>query len=957
MTRQRCFRDDDDDDDDDRRDNDEHAHRDDNDGSDHSDDHDSDEERSHSSGSYDDGEYDDDNTADDEQSRCSASSADDDGKRRGSSRDTATHSHRHSHSSRGELSQHVAAAVLAIAFAILTHAQLHGGVSSWKDAVIRDWHSLRRRARPSRDLRRVPRAASADDLAPAPSYSRATDAPPAPSPSMDGIPAEDRRRVVLAEAARGRDVAAAIGHEWARRFRRTAGLNFCGGDDRGDGDEDEGDVDGLIDMEFLLPLHPSVEVLHAYYLSDALALDSTAPYPDGGDSGGRFYREGRAPKRGLGTYGDDAILKDVDRLLQADVPADSNAAEALSLRFQIELRSIVERYLPAALVDRQHLCLLGQYAENRSSNRSLRGTTKVYHRPHVSTYFKDAWLPLARDESDDHDPLRPSSSSSSSRRRRRPAPDRKLPPASLTFTGFAAKFVNLSSRPVRLYWDDPRRTDADPSSASSLVGTIPPMNALGTATFPGHSFRVSPVYDAQHVLKRWTVTEDDPVLFHDPLEDLTSEEAKRERRDRWAKDGTWNATMAFYRDAWTVDGAFARDYLVETGTPWLAHFPLPYSTNDAFLGNVGAERRWNREGGAYEAGMPLWRADYLGQTHVASTSQPPFASLPDALPVLTRDDYRPDIIAARRAELRRFRTGIRSDANDAAANSETDHHHLHRLTLRVLSVAPRVLEIKKFLSPVEVRHLLRLATGSDAVVSPAERSTVSAAGGTRVRGAVLPEVRSSTGRWIHREQDAVVDAIFGRVADVLGVDERLMRDGRPERRRGTDGHDVDDENHYDDHERLPTHDRVVEAMQLLRYGPGERYEPHHDFTYPSVENRYQPRRFATVLMYLTGEGDVVDEEDDDLLGVRPKSSVSASSPTSSDAERSPLKGGETTFPRAITTQFHDGVKVQPQAGKAVLFYNVLPDGNMDDLSQHSGGMVESGVKYLANVWVWDPIIN
>jgi hypothetical protein len=40
-----------------------------------------------------------------------------------------------------------------------------------------------------------------------------------------------------------------------------------------------------------------------------------------------------------------------------------------------------------------------------------------------------------------------------------------------------------------------------------------------------------------------------------------------------------------------------------------------------------------------------------------------------------------------------------------------------------------------------------------------------------------------------------------------------------------------------------------------------------------------------------------------------------------------------------------------------MFYNVLPDGNMDDLSQHAGEKVEKGVKYLANIFVWDPIIN
>jgi prolyl 4-hydroxylase len=160
-----------------------------------------------------------------------------------------------------------------------------------------------------------------------------------------------------------------------------------------------------------------------------------------------------------------------------------------------------------------------------------------------------------------------------------------------------------------------------------------------------------------------------------------------------------------------------------------------------------------------------------------------------------------------------------------------------------------------------------------------------------------------------------------------------MRDQRPPHLIGNDGTDS-----------LPTHDRIVEAMQLLRYEAGEEYTPHHDFTYPSIENRYQPKRYATVLLYLTGEGDVIED------GIRRSRSKKISS--SDDG----LQGGETTFPRAITTEYHDGVKVQPQSGKAVLFYNVLPDGNMDDLSQHSGGKVVSGVKYVANIWVWDPII-
>ncbi len=92
-------------------------------------------------------------------------------------------------------------------------------------------------------------------------------------------------------------------------------------------------------------------------------------------------------------------------------------------------------------------------------------------------------------------------------------------------------------------------------------------------------------------------------------------------------------------------------------------------------------------------------------------------------------------------------------------------------------------------------------------------------------------------------------------------------------------------------------------------------------------------------------------------GVRRSSASRSGNGDVGGREVSGLRGGETTFPRAITTNLHDGVKVRPQSGNAIVFYNVLPDGNMDDLSQHSGGEVESGVKYVANVWVWDPIVN
>jgi prolyl 4-hydroxylase len=41
-------------------------------------------------------------------------------------------------------------------------------------------------------------------------------------------------------------------------------------------------------------------------------------------------------------------------------------------------------------------------------------------------------------------------------------------------------------------------------------------------------------------------------------------------------------------------------------------------------------------------------------------------------------------------------------------------------------------------------------------------------------------------------------------------------------------------------------------------------------------------------------------------------------------------------------------------GQAVLFYNLLEDGNGDDLALHAAMPVKEGEKWLANFWVWDP---
>lgn len=109
---------------------------------------------------------------------------------------------------------------------------------------------------------------------------------------------------------------------------------------------------------------------------------------------------------------------------------------------------------------------------------------------------------------------------------------------------------------------------------------------------------------------------------------------------------------------------------------------------------------------------------------------------------------------------------------------------------------------------------------------------------------------------------------------------------------------------------------AAEDMQVVHYQDGQRYDAHHDWGVSG----YPESRYLTLLLYLT-----------DMA--------------------SPNAGGETSFPKADEGR---GIKVHPGKGNAVLFYNLLPDGNGDDLALHAALPVWIGEKWLANFWVWDP---
>lgn len=107
----------------------------------------------------------------------------------------------------------------------------------------------------------------------------------------------------------------------------------------------------------------------------------------------------------------------------------------------------------------------------------------------------------------------------------------------------------------------------------------------------------------------------------------------------------------------------------------------------------------------------------------------------------------------------------------------------------------------------------------------------------------------------------------------------------------------------------------AEGLQVLRYGPGNEYQPHYDWFDPALPGSqkhlgHSGQRTGTFVIYL------------------------------SDVE----KGGGTVFPTI-------GLEVLPKKGGAVFFANVDEYGVPNKLTLHGGSPVTSGVKFVANKWL------
>jgi prolyl 4-hydroxylase len=96
-----------------------------------------------------------------------------------------------------------------------------------------------------------------------------------------------------------------------------------------------------------------------------------------------------------------------------------------------------------------------------------------------------------------------------------------------------------------------------------------------------------------------------------------------------------------------------------------------------------------------------------------------------------------------------------------------------------------------------------------------------------------------------------------------------------------------------------------EALQILRYRPGQQYRNHLDYL-PAAENQ----RVMTALVYLNTD----------------------------------YEGGETAFVKT-------DLRVKGRKGDAIVFRSTLADGRPDPMSEHAGLPVTRGEKYLASRWI------
>ncbi|XP_010266054.1 PREDICTED: probable prolyl 4-hydroxylase 3 [Nelumbo nucifera] len=203
----------------------------------------------------------------------------------------------------------------------------------------------------------------------------------------------------------------------------------------------------------------------------------------------------------------------------------------------------------------------------------------------------------------------------------------------------------------------------------------------------------------------------------------------------------------------------------------------------------------------------------------------------------------------------------------------------------VISWEPRAFVYHNFLSKEECEYLINLAKPH------MEKSTVVDSTTGKSKDS---RVRTSSGTFLRRGQDAIIRNIEKRIADYTFIP---VEHG--------------------------------EGLQILHYEVGQKYESHYDYFLDEFNTKNGGQRMATLLMYLS---DV--EEGGETAFPNAKANFSS-----------------VPWYNELSECGKKGLSVKPKMGDALLFWSMRPDATLDPSSLHGGCPVIKGNKWSSTKWM------
>jgi len=199
---------------------------------------------------------------------------------------------------------------------------------------------------------------------------------------------------------------------------------------------------------------------------------------------------------------------------------------------------------------------------------------------------------------------------------------------------------------------------------------------------------------------------------------------------------------------------------------------------------------------------------------------------------------------------------------------------------------PRVFKIDNFVSEFEAGH----------IIQQAERFLRRSMVGDGENARQDPS-RTSSNTWLAMNGTKVIQSIYRRIGDMLGIDKaRMSAEAATHQIRGLHG--------------------VASHLEVVRFNTREFYAPHYD----NAPNQDHHLHFITFQVVLHTED---------------------------------LEGGNTDFPHALGD---NGFSVPIKEYQAVFWYNLLEDGNVDQASMYQHLPPTKGQYWIFHVSVWDPCL-